>query len=503
MKFKIPLPLLIFLFTNFIYANPDLTKLIKKGLEESYSFHWIEAEKIFNNLRTNYPDDPSGYHYTSGIYLWYYLSSNNSDDFNSFVKYSDAAIEKAKQELNLNPEKELTLYTLGAAYTYRAIAFAKAENYLDAAWASKESESYLSHTIKVNPENFDAYLGLGLYNFAVAQIPTAFKWALEIAGINGSTERGIKYIKLAASKGKLSKVEAEYYLSQILSEVMFDYNEASVHLKNLVKKYPSNIIFNYSLASNEIKRKNLESAQKTLSKIINKDLTNFKQVIALSNFLTGDIYFRQNNFDSAKVYYERFLSKTSNKDFTGIAAYRMALSCELSGDRKTAEQYFELSGNGNPDLEDDLFAKRKGEIYSKRTLSITEMELIKSYNMMEAGKYKEAYDSLLILNKNIKTGKLLAESNLYLSEALFFMGEFKEALNYAIAAFDYDDNEENWIKPFASFYAAKNHKALNNFEAAERFLDEAEDQNDYDYQNKLENMINALKNSLEHNNTNN
>jgi len=40
--------------------------------------------------------------------------------------------------------------------------------------------------------------------------------ALNLAGISGDKDTGIKYIKLAASKGTISKVEAHYYLSRFI-----------------------------------------------------------------------------------------------------------------------------------------------------------------------------------------------------------------------------------------------------------------------------------------------
>ena len=95
------------------------------------------------------------------------------------------------------------------------MAFGKAENFLDAVWATKKSESYLSEVMEINPKKNDAYLGLGLYNFAVAQIPSSFKWALNLAGISGDKETGVKYIEIAAENGNYAKVEAQYYLSQI------------------------------------------------------------------------------------------------------------------------------------------------------------------------------------------------------------------------------------------------------------------------------------------------
>ena len=261
-KIAVSASLLVILFTSLNFAQPEIEKNISKALEQSYNFKWEDAEETLNKLIEKYPEDPRGYHYLSGIYLWYYLGSKNKTDYDRFVDYSDTTIDKAEKIIDEKPEDEKTLYILGADYNYRAIVFTNAGNFLDAAWATKKSESYLSHLLSIDSLQYDAYLGLGLYNFAVGHIPSAFNWALSLVGFDGDKETGLKYIKIAAEKGKRSKVEAQYYLSQILSEVMFDYDGSKKYIKSLIKKYPDNLLFNYSLAVLELKQRNLKGVRK-------------------------------------------------------------------------------------------------------------------------------------------------------------------------------------------------------------------------------------------------
>jgi hypothetical protein len=391
--------------------------------------------------------------------------------------------------LDINPADVNLLYTIGSAYTYRAIAFAKSEKYLDAAWASKKSESYLSDALELKPDLYDAYLGLGLYNFAVGQIPAAFKWALNLAGINGDIGMGIKYIKLAADNGNYSKVEAQYYFSQIAAEFSNNAETSTVYLKNLVKKYPSNLLFQYSLASNYIKDKKLKEAKKILKGLVLNDNSKFDQIISLACFLMGDVFFKMNEFDSAKVYYHKFLETTTDNDYSGIANYRLAVCYEILDDRLTAGEYFEKTDSGNMDLDDDIFAKRRGQIYSKRKMSDSEIILVKGANLIDSGNFETAYDTLSSLLVKIQSDKLRAELYLYLSETAFYLGKMEESLSLAAAALKIEESDEKWIAPFACYYAARANKQLGDLGAANYFIDKAEDYSDYDYQNKLKNLL--------------
>lgn len=476
-----------------LFAQRNIDKSIKKGLELSYQFKWEEAESIFTELIAKNPELPAPYHYYSGIFLWYFLSSSDEADLVNFTKYSDLAIENAKKLLVENPENTNLLYILGANYNYRAIAFAQAENYLDAIWASKKSESFLREVLLQAPDHADACLGLGLYSFSISQVPAAFSWALNLAGIKGSIEEGLSYIRRAASDGEYSKVEAQYYLSQILSGVVFDFDEASQHLTKLSKKYPSNLVFNYSLAVVDIKNKKLASAEKTLLNIVKSDQTKFRKVIAFSNFLLGDVHFKQNDFVKAVNFYQTFLKQTPDRDYTGIASYRLAISYELVGDRIKAEDHFGKCGMGNMDLEDDVFVKRKGNIYLKRTISEAESNLIRFANMIENAKYKSAFDSLNNLLAKVKTEKLKAEILYYMSEAAFFLGNYTESAELAENSFSSNQNDEKWVKPFAYYNAARAYHELKDYLKRDKFIELAEENNEYDYQNMLKNHLYVLK----------
>jgi len=494
-KVFIPLSLtILFIISSFTttLAQPAISKAVKKGLEFGYNFNWAKSDDIFQGLIEKYPDDPRGYHFRASIYLWYYLSNQDKSDFKLFVAYSDSAIEKARNILNKNPDDVDILYILGSDYSYRAIAFSKSEKFLDAVWASKKSESYLNRTLELDSTYYDAYLGLGLYNFAVGQIPSAFRWALNLAGIHGNKATGLDYIKMAAKDGSISKVEAEYYLSQILSEFSDDYKESANYLKNLIGKYPKNLLFNYSYAVLNIKMRKLNEAQKLLVKIIRRQDTTFKQITSFSWFLMGDVFYKKNMFDSAKIYYENFLNTSTDNDYKGIAYYRLAVCYEITGDRLQAKDYFGMTDKGNMDIEDDIFAKRRGEIYFKRPMTKMEIDLTKAKNYIDSGKYKTAIDSLSALLSKIKTDELKAEVYLDLSEANYYLGNYNESLNYALTSKLLNINEEKWIKPFACYYAARADQKIGDTTAVKSFIDEADSYSDYDYQKKIKNLIFAL-----------
>lgn len=487
------IPVIILLFTPLLLSQQYIDKQISSGLDACYNFNWEQADIIFQHLIEKYPDDPRGYHFKSSINLWYYLGGKDKNDLVEFEKYSDLALSKCETILDKNENNEMALYIMGANYNYRAIAFGKAGNFLDAAWATKKSESNLSKVIELNPHNYDAYLGLGLYNFAIAQIPSAFKWALNLVGISGNKETGVKYIETAAENGNFAKVEAQYYLAQINMDFLTDYESSAALLKKLVKRYPKNILFIYSYAVLQMRERNLFLADNLLGKVIKAKDNRFSQITSFSYFLKGDINFRNNNPDSAISYYLHFLNEAQDNDYTGIASYRIAICYESMGNREEAIKYFNKAQTGNMDLDDDIFAKRKGEIYAGRSLSSSELHLVFDYNLIESGKYKAAYDSITSLFPLIQAPKIKSEALLYKSEAAYYMGNYQESIDLAKQALQEDQSNEKWIVPYCYYYIAIANKKLGKFEEAKLNSEKAEEENNYDYQNKLKNLLYPLQ----------
>jgi TolA-binding protein len=272
--------------------------------------------------------------------------------------------------------------------------------------------------------------------------------------------------------------------------------KASLYLEGLIKKYPENILFNYSLAVAEIKKRNTGSAEKILHKVIESKNNKFSKMIAFAGFLMGDVNFRENNFNEAAKYYHNFLNSATDKDYTGIASLRLALCYEINGDRKNAVTYFKHAEKGNQDIEDDNFAARKGGIYSDRTMAETEKGIIKAANLIESGKFADASGLLGKIIPQIKTERLKSEAYYLLSEAQYYMNDFKNSLGNAVTAAQMNSGDEKWIMPYSWFNAARAAVKSGNKKDAEKYLKEAQKYSNFDYRKKLEGMVRNLGKNL-------
>jgi tetratricopeptide (TPR) repeat protein len=484
--------ILVVLLISFTFPQQLTNKQIQVGLDKIYNFNWEDGFKAFNLIIDKNPEDPRGYHYKSLIYLWYYLGNLNETNLDSFIYYSDKSLELANLKLAEKNTAELK-YLIGSIYYNKSIAEARSGNFLQALWTSNQMKSNLEEAVKLKPDLYDALLGLGLYNFALSQIPSTLEWAANLVGLNADKELGLSHVITAANKGKLSKIDAQYYLSQLYSRVIVDHPAARELLTKLVKRYPKNLLFNFSLAWVEFELNDLKSAEKRLRYVISANDSIYPFVVSNSNYFLANVFFARNQFDSAQVYYKNYLESAINNDYKGFANFRIGLCLEISGNRKDALLYYEKVSQGNSDIEEDLYAERKGNEFEERKLSDEEIQLIKFSNLIKQNKLDLAKDSLkdFIELDNI-TNDLKAEALLNLSRISYRQKKYAESLDYAVDCIQTEIENERWIHAYAYYFGAWSSYQQKKFIDAKLFLLQIDNLDDYDFRNSLENKIYSL-----------
>ena len=486
------LSLLIFICSiNFTFSQVNIKSKISSGLEALYNFSFKSSDKAFANIIKNYPDNPSGYYYKSISSLWFYLDSKNETDLINFISLTDTAIEKANAILKNDSADVFSLYILGSAYANRTFAFTRNESYFDAVIAARKFHLCFNELLKRDSLYYDAYTGKGLFNFAISQAPQTWSWAINLAGMTGDKKIGLTNLEIASKKGKLSRVDAQFYLSQIYSEFLLKYQPAKRMLNDLTFRYPKNLLFKFALANLQVKTFDLSSASRNYKTVYTSKDTNFIQLKNYAGLALGDILYNQGDYDGARSYYVKFLEQSTDPHFKGITALKIGLSHLFEGDSLSALLYFDKTDEGNDDLDDDEFARNKGEIYLNHLPSSDELKLILIKNKIQSGKFNSAIDSLEKFVEQTFSDTLRAEAILSLSDAYFHLGKYKRSLEYAVAVFNFDEFEL-WVKPFACYYAARASRELKNITDAEFFIGYAGNFKNYFFENKLQDRLSFL-----------
>lgn len=488
--------LLALVLSSGLKAQTNLDSLITDGIELIYQFEFDRAEDVFNKAIEIDSRLPSSYHYIAQMHLWFFLGTRDLGEFTIFNKFSDLALEKAEVLLENDDENPENNFILALIHTNRALAFSSQDEFLSAFWESKSAYGYFEDVLDIDSSYTDAYFGLGLFDYALSFVPGMFKWAVSLVGLDYDKERGLNLLLKAYNGGGLMKTEAAFHLSNVYADYIAEYDSAAFYLDETIKSYPNNILFHYQKAVLNIKAGNLDEAEVELDKVIELKIPQFEQTNSLALFLKGDVYFRRNDFDKAFFYYSDFINSTHSVDYTGIANLRMAISLSMLGKNLEAKKYLLFARQGNLDIVDDEYANRKSEEYFDLWMSEEYKKVILSENNIHAKNYDSVISILQNEVEKFSSEDFQAMGYCYLAEAKLNNNEFTIALELVEKAMSKSTEKENWTYPYAALIKAELlYKNAQN-ESALVTLETADDNNDFDFQLKIEARINRLKRTI-------
>ena len=454
------------------------------------------AEKTFNQIIKLKPNSPQGFYRIAQIHFWIYLGSKDPGEYQIFLKFANLAQERIDKILDEKPKDYQTMYIAGNLNSFRAMAQATNNSSVDAFWSSKKAVNYFEGTLELNRKYYDAYLGLGLFDYAMSFVPDFLKWAVNLSGLTSDKARGFRYIKTAYQKSANEKTDASFHLAKIYTDYLAEYDSASTLLRSLISRYPNNTVFNYQYAVTLIKDKKFDRANEILNRVIKLNNKKLPQVSALAYYRKGEILFKKNQFKLAIIPYQKFLDMTKELDFIGHAALNMALCYKFLGDDAGFKKNLLLAKNGNQDIFEDSYAMQKSEKYLSFGITPIELKLVKMKNDLDMGLYKVVHDSLkTILDKtsNKEDQEILYT---YFGEASFELKRYAEALYAADQVINQKLSSEKWMTPMAYLIKARIKFAKSDNANAKRLLKDAEDKNNFEFKDYIQSQIEWMKRRL-------
>ncbi len=471
----ISFPLFFFLFVVTLFPKSDKDSLVAVGNEESFNFRFVSAENTFRNLISKYPQSSLGYYYIARNSLWIYLANKDSLKKRVFLENLELAKEKAEKELDRFPENAKINYNFGNIKFLESIYNTSEQETMNAFWALKKAVSYYKDAIEKNDSYYAPYLPLGIIKYALGYVPGFLKWAISVTALSGNQQEGINYLTKAFKKCYDCKTEAAYHLGKAYTEYNAMYDSAEIYLSQIVAEYPSNELFLYQYAILLIDKRELEKAKKILNRILFNKHYQFQQTYALSFFLKGEIYYKQNKFVAAIDEYEKFITEAISIDYTGYANLKIAVSYEILGNKHKAQHYYLLARNGNENIFEDEYAIELSQnLFNKQFTEIDKI-LIKAENMVEAGKFSNAIRILNTIDEKRTSKEENFTASVIRIEALQYLDNWEKSRKIVNKFLKYkpDKNYNKYCKFL--YLSAKQFFADAYFQKADKLLEDAFD----------------------------
>jgi hypothetical protein len=235
-----------------------------------FNMDYAPAIAEFEKIANKHPDDPFAInHLLSAVLMWdlYETGGMNTGDYSndSFIGHAprptDPKIkERIKQlaaraealedhELKQNPNDVDALYCRGVTRAQ----FAVYTGLIERAWFSALRNAVGARhdherVLELDPNYVDAKMVVGTHNYVVGNLPWSVKVAAALAGLSGSKEKGLEYLREVAKVSDENSVDAKVLLSLFLRRE-HQYDEALGYMRDVAAKYPGNYLFSVEVAN--------------------------------------------------------------------------------------------------------------------------------------------------------------------------------------------------------------------------------------------------------------
>jgi tetratricopeptide (TPR) repeat protein len=221
-------------------------RLAEEGLTALYNLDYDGAEAKFQDMETRFPDNPLSL-YAGATELWWQLT-NEFDEKNpsmekDFLAAADRAADAAHAYIKRtgDPDGRGNL-CLGGALGLKARWEAIQGQWLSAYFHGKKAFKLQQKAIAINPNLYDAYLGVGIFHYYAATLPSAVKVLAHFI-FGGNKQQGLDEIRISMEKGRFSRTAAQLFMVGILINNEKDPSAALALLRAGRREYPRSPFF--------------------------------------------------------------------------------------------------------------------------------------------------------------------------------------------------------------------------------------------------------------------
>ncbi len=354
------------LFSLFFLQNPGIARdrsssqtsiedELAEAIELIFQENYQEADSVCSSLIHQFPGHPAGY-FMKGVLLWkqgYYMK--NYDSFNKrALKWLGKAVKVAKKNIKENPKDASAYFFGGGAYGYEGSVYARRKSWLKTGYAAFRGIRYLEKAMQLDSTLYDIYYGSGLYHVLASHQPGVVKWIQKLLPIpSGNAELGVRYLQMAAKKGKFTNLAALAGLA--MAYVYYDerYDDAIQLLEPLVERYPRNLDFNTALINAYFYKGLTEGTvnwDRLLALVHHTENYVLRRGYSLDpwwsdklEFIAGYSLYMKGQFALAAPLLKEYCDKYSKKGasyLTGLGYLTLGKMADLAGQRQLAIRYY-------------------------------------------------------------------------------------------------------------------------------------------------------------------
>lgn len=336
-----------------IKLPPDVMLHATQGINGVYSLDYPTAQKNIQEVFDAYPDHPFA-HFGNAMIAWsrYEYEFETSDDKQRkvFEKILDDSIAGIKRWIKTHPDDPNAYMGIGALYGLRALFSMRNRNWVVAYFSGRRAINNLEKSLALDPSYYDAFFGLGIYQYFAGTLPTVIKVLAKIVAIKGDPDEGVRQLNMARQKAMFTSDSAKLILIEVQNtrgSKFYNPQKSLEFIRELRAKYPTNPLMHYVevICLYETGHYNdvTAQAQYFLDQIGHSQ---FYKDIYISRAYTalGTVQMAQGNFEAARELFEQGRQAVKNQEPSRWGVWnelRLGQVYDILGEREKARKQYQ------------------------------------------------------------------------------------------------------------------------------------------------------------------
>src|SRR5580704_1872722 len=236
-------------FYNMEYdrAIPEFEKVVEKRPNDPFAINHLLSAVLMRNLYETGGMNTGDY--SNDSFIGHAPRPTDPKIKDRIKELARRAQELEEQELKADPKDVNALYCRGVTRAQ----FAVYTGLVERAWFSALRNAVGArhdheHVLELDPNYIDAKMVVGTHNYVIGNLPWSIKVAASLAGLTGSKEKGLEYLREVAKGDDENSADAKVILTLFLRRE-HQYDEALGYMRDLAAKYPKNHLFPTEVAN--------------------------------------------------------------------------------------------------------------------------------------------------------------------------------------------------------------------------------------------------------------
>ncbi|MBI2901973.1 MAG: tetratricopeptide repeat protein [Candidatus Methylomirabilis oxyfera] len=333
-----------------VWRDPKIEELVVAGTDRLLNLDYPEAEKVFSRL-----SDLDSTGLLAQLYGAFVKLARVEDreatpeELDGFLATLTSITAKAEEQLRHTPEDPDLLLFLGMAWGSKAMIDGVRGNYLSTYEGIKRTRRYFDASLQHGPTKFDAYYGLGLYDYTLSRLSWFYRPLVHLVLPPGDRERGLRALALAGERGTVTRMLAKFALLQTYTGLEKDYGQALPLAEELLRRFPGNpeLYFQAALVYSELGRftESLEVGRRIRANL-EQGRHHFKREMLPRYFqLMGKVYMDHGDYLTALSFFRKTIDQPTTR-YAWVTAWawtRTGMIHDLLGERREATKSYRMA----------------------------------------------------------------------------------------------------------------------------------------------------------------